>query len=123
MKTTKLLALLILSTVFFGINSYGSETNMKEKTKEAFSKQLNQWILKKNPNLKSNIENKLKKNKEEILKHFSKRQVNDNIVTVFSLFSQAVIQKEIKYEKTINQKEVSINLKEDNLSFKVKFSY
>ena len=122
MKTSKLLALLILSTVFFGINSYGNES-MEEKTKEAFSEQLNQWISKKKPSLKGNIKNKLKNHKEEILRHFGKRQVNDNVLTVFSIFSKAVIQKEIKYEKIINKKEVSINLKEDNLSFKVKFTY
>ena len=122
MKTSKFLALLILSTVFFGINSYGNES-MEEKTKEAFSEQLNQWISKKKPSLKDSIKNKLKNHKEEILRHFGKRQVNDNVLTVFSIFSKAVIQKEIKYEKTINKKHVSINLKEDNLSFKVKFTY
>ena len=123
MKTSKFLALLILSAVFFGINSYGSESSMEEKTKEAFSEQLNQWISKKKPSLKDSIKNKLKNHKEEILRHFGKRQVNDNVLTVFSIFSKAVIQKEIKYEKIINKKEVSINLKEDNLSFKVKFTY
>ena len=122
MKTSKFLALLILSTVFFGINSYGNES-MEEKTKEAFSEQLNQWISKKKPSLKDSIKNKLKNHKEEILRHFGKRQVNENVLAVFSIFSQAVIQKEIKYEKTINKKHVSINLKEDNLSFKVKFTY
>jgi len=123
MKTSKFLALLIFSTVFFGINSYGSESSMEEKTKEAFTEQLNQWISKKKLSLKGNIKNKLKNHKEEILKHFGKRQVNENVLTVFSIFSQAIIQKEITYEKKVYKKDVSINLKEDNLSFKIKFTY
>ena len=105
------------------MNSYGKETNMNKKTREAVSKQFNQWILKKNPNLKENIENKLNKNKEKILKHFGKRQINENIITTFSIFSQALVEKQIKYQRIINKKEISINLKEDNLSLKIKFRY
>lgn len=123
MKTNFFLTFLILFSLFFGMNSYGKETNMNKKTREAVSKQFNQWILKKNPNLKENIENKLNKNKEKILKHFGKRQINENIITTFSIFSQALVEKQIKYQRIINKKEISINLKEDNLSLKIKFRY
>ena len=123
MKTTKYLALLILSTIFFGINSSAGEVDMNLKTREAFSKQLNEWVLKNNPNLKKNLENKFQKNKEQILKHFGKRQINENILTTFSIFSQAVIKKQIKFQKVINKKELSINFEEDNLSLGVKFTY
>ena len=123
MKTNFFLTFLILFSLFFGMSSYGQETNMNKKTREAVSKQFNQWILKKNPHLKENIENKLNKNKEKVLKHFGKKQINENIITTFSIFSQALIEKQIKYQRIINKKEISINLKEDNLSFKVKFTY
>ena len=123
MKTNFFLTFLILFSLFFGMSSYGQETNMNKKTREAVSKQFNQWILKKNPHLKENIENKLNKNKEKVLKHFGKKQINENIITTFSIFSQALIEKQIKYQRIINKKEISINLKEDNLSLKIKFRY
>ncbi len=123
MKTNFFLTFLTLFSLFFGMSSYGQETNMNKKTREAVSKQFNKWILKKNPHLKENIENKLNKNKEKVLKHFGKKQINENIITTFSIFSQALVEKQIKYQRIINKKEISINLKEDNLSLKIKFRY
>ena len=123
MKINNFLAFLIFSSIFFGISSYGSEKNMNEKAKEALSKQVNQWILKKNPDLKKNVEKEFEKNKKKVLKHFSKKRINENLLTTFSIFSQAVIKKQIEYKRVVNKKEISINLKEDNLSFKVKFTY
>ena len=64
-----------------------------------------------------------KKIKEQILKYFRKRQINEGVLTAFSIFSQAVMKKQIKYQKIVKKKELSINLEEDNLSFEVKFNY
>ena len=96
---------------------------MRTKTGEALSKQLNEWVLRNNPKFKDNLEKKLQKNKEQILKYFRKRQINEGVLTAFSIFSQAVMKKQIKYQRIVKKKELSINLEEDNLSFKVKFSY
>ena len=123
MKIIRFLTFLTISITFFGINSFAAEKDMKTKTSEALSKQLNEWVLRNNPKLKDNLENKFQKNKEQILKHFGKRQINENVLTAFSIFSQVVIKKQIKYQRIIKKKELSINLEEDNLSFEVKFNY
>ena len=123
MKIIRFLFFLTLSIIFFGINTFAAEKDMRTKTGEALSKQLNEWVLRNNPKFKDNLEKKLQKNKEQILKYFRKRQINEGVLTAFSIFSQAVMKKQIKYQRIVKKKELSINLEEDNLSFKVKFSY
>ena len=70
MKIIRFLFFLTLSIIFFGINTFAAEKDMRTKTGEALSKQLNEWVLRNNPKFKDNLEKKLQKNKRTNLKIF-----------------------------------------------------
>jgi len=121
MKMNTFITLLFLLTFFWGPKSYGTELNTK--TKEALSIQIERSIVKKNPQFKKKLKYKLQKNKKQLLKHFSNNRSKKAIIAAFTVFSQIIIDKEIKFQKSTNKQDIFLNLKEDNFSLNFKLTY